>query len=136
MSSNDRADAGAVWIVYDGDCPFCSSYVLLYRIRGHAKQVHLVDARSSHPILREVRAEKFDLNEGMAVKFNGRFYHGASAMNVLAILGSDETLFNRVNRILFRRPRLARLLYPLLVRGRLIALRVLGRPLIGKTQVR
>jgi hypothetical protein len=51
-------------------------------------------------------------------------------MNLLAILGSDATVFNRLNALLFRRPALARLLYPLLVRGRLATLRLLGRGLI------
>lgn len=120
-----------LWVVYDGLCPFCSSYVQLYRIREHAKRVHLIDARMSHSVVDEMRALGLDFNAGMAVKFNGRVYHGAEAMNFLAILGSRDTLFNRVNKALFRRPRLARLLYPALVRGRLITLRLLCRPAIG-----
>ena len=63
---------------------------------------------------------------------DGRLYHGAAAMNLLAILGSGETLFNRLNRLLFLHPNWARRLYPLLVRGRLIPLRLLGRSLIGE----
>ncbi len=120
-----------VWVVYDGECPFCSSYITLYRIRSLTKQVHLVDARTSHPILEEIRRARFDLDRGMAVKFNGRLYYGPDAMNILAILGSDGTLFNRLNRALFGRPHLARFLYPWLVRGRWIVLRLLGRRLIG-----
>jgi hypothetical protein len=54
-------------------------------------------------------------------------------MNLLAILDSDETLFNCLNWILLRRPRLARLLYPILARGRMITLRALGRPPIDDT---
>jgi hypothetical protein len=53
------------------------------------------------------------------------------ALNVLAILGSEETLFNRMNHALFGRPRLAFWLYPLMARGRLITLRLLGRRLIN-----
>ena len=79
----------------------------------------------------EVRSRGLDLDEGMAVMFQGRLYHGAGAMNMLAILGSDGGIFNRVNGALFRHPRLARLLYPVLVRGRWIALRLLGRRLIA-----
>jgi hypothetical protein len=67
----------------------------------------------------------------MVVRFQGRLYHGAAAMSMLAILGSDRNLFNRINGALFRHPRLARLLYPVLVRGRWIVLRVLGRRLIA-----
>ena len=123
-----------LWVVYDGECPFCSSYVLLYRLRERTKQVHLIDARSTHPMVDEVRRARLDLDEGMAVKFQGRLYHGAAAMNILAILGSDGGVFNRVNRALFRHPRLARFLYPMLVRGRWIVLRLLGRRLIADGQ--
>jgi predicted DCC family thiol-disulfide oxidoreductase YuxK len=131
MSSADSTTAtNELWVVYDGECPFCSSYVRLYRIREHTKQVHLIDARTSHPIMEEIRQRNLNLDEGMAVKLDDRFYHGAEAIQLLAILGSGDTIFNRLNQALFRRPRLARRLYPLLVRGRLLTLRLLGRTLI------
>lgn len=126
MSGHDTA-ADELWVVYDGECPFCSSYVRLYRLREVAGKVHLVDAREPHPIVDEVRSLGFDLDEGMAVKAVGKFYHGAAAMQFLAILGTGSGLFNRVNRAIFRHPRLARVLYPWLVRGRLLTLRLLGR---------
>jgi len=116
-----------IWIVYDGECPFCSSYVRLYRLRELAGRVLLVDAREPHPVLGEVRARGFDLDEGMVVKAAGRFYHGAEAMQILAILGAGSGLFNALNRAIFRHPRLARALYPWMVRGRLATLRLLGR---------
>jgi hypothetical protein len=96
--------------------------------------VHLIDARSGDPVVSEVRRAGYDLDVGMVVKFEGRLYHGAEAMTVLAILGSDGTIFNRLNRALFGHPRLARALYPWLVRGRLLVLRVLGRKLIGNAE--
>lgn len=131
MFAAKPAEDGELWIVYDGECPFCSSYVTLYRLRERTGKVHLIDARSGHPLVDEVRSRGLDLDEGMAVMFQGRLYHGAGAMNMLAILGSDGGIFNRVNGALFRHPRLARLLYPVLVRGRWIALRLLGRRLIA-----
>jgi predicted DCC family thiol-disulfide oxidoreductase YuxK len=130
-TSTDVADSEALWIVYDGDCPLCSRFSTLYRAREVAQQVRLVDARSQHPIVAEVQARGFDLDAGMVVKLGDRFYHGADAMGVMALLGSDRTLFNRMNRAVFRRPRLARHLYPVLVRGRRLLLRLLGRDLIG-----
>jgi predicted DCC family thiol-disulfide oxidoreductase YuxK len=129
--SADDPDTG-LWIVYDGDCPFCSSYVRLYRLREVTGKVHLIDARTDHPILREVEARGFDLDQGMAVKASGRFYHGAEALQFLAILGAGDGLFNRLNRALFRHPNLSRALYPLMVRGRLLTLRLLGRTTLGE----
>lgn len=122
-----------LWVVYDGECPFCSSYVRLYRLREVAGKVHLLDAREPHPVVEEVRALGLDLDEGMAVKASGRFYHGAEAMQILAILGGSG-LFNRINRAVFRHPGLARALYPWLVRGRLLTLRLLGRRTLHSTR--
>ena len=127
-----RADLGDLWVVYDGECPFCSSYARLYRIRSHAANLHLIDARDErHPLVAEIKAHGLDLNQGMAVKFGGQIYHGAAAMEMLAVLGAEGSLFNRLNRTLFRHPWLARRLYPLLVCGRLLTLKLLGRSLIG-----
>jgi len=126
MSPPDPART-ELWVVYDGECPFCTSFVLLYRLREVTGTVHLIDAREKHPLVEEVRARGLDLDQGMAVQAAGRFYHGAEAMQILAILGADSGLFNRINRAIFRHPGLARLLYPWLVRGRLLTLRLLGR---------
>ncbi|MGH6979595.1 MAG: DCC1-like thiol-disulfide oxidoreductase family protein [Stellaceae bacterium] len=131
--SSIEDDTADVWVVYDGECPFCRSYVQLYRLRDRM-QVHLIDARTPHPLVTELKARRINLDLGMAVRFNDRLYHGAEAMNLLAVLGSGDTIFNIVNRILFRHRRLARLLYPALVKGRLLTLRLLGRRLIGEHQ--
>jgi predicted DCC family thiol-disulfide oxidoreductase YuxK len=121
-----------VWVVYDAECPFCSRYVLLYQLRERGQRVHLIDARSPDPIVGEVRARNLDLNEGMVVRWRGQYYYGAEAMHLLATLAGDGSFFNRVNRLLFSRSRLARALYPALVRGRKLTLRLLGRKLIGE----
>ncbi|MFK4505587.1 DUF393 domain-containing protein [Bradyrhizobium daqingense] len=119
-----------IWVVYDGECPFCSRYVLLYELRERGQRVHLIDARSEHPIVRDIRARNLDLNEGMVVFRRGQHYYGADAMHLLATLAGETTVFNRLNRLVFSRPRLARILYPALVRGRKLLLRLLGRKLI------
>jgi predicted DCC family thiol-disulfide oxidoreductase YuxK len=129
-SSNSPGNAQEIWIVYDGLCPFCSRYVLMYRIRQLIEKVYLIDARSDDPLVRELSEKGFDLNEGMAVKWNGRFYYGADCLHVLALLGSEGSVFNRLNRWVFSRQRLARVLYPVLVSCRKLTLRILGRPAI------
>lgn len=132
---NDMAANDDIWVVYDGECLLCNAFVLRYRIQQVVRQMHLIDARMSDPLVDEVRRAGLDLDSGMVVKLKGRFYHGADAINALAILGSDNTLFNRINRALFRRPQVARLIYPLLVQGRLLLLRILGRSPIGALPV-
>ena len=121
-------DAKQIWVVYDGMCPFCTRYVMLYRIRQLAEKVHMIDARSDHPVVAEVKARGLDLENGMAVKWNGQYYHGAAALHVLALLGSENGVFNRLNRVIFSRPKLGRFLYPGMVAGRRLTLKLLGRP--------
>jgi predicted DCC family thiol-disulfide oxidoreductase YuxK len=131
-ASSDPSDGGHdIWIVYDGLCPFCSRYVLMYRIRQLVENVHLIDARDrDDPLVKELSESGFDLNEGMAVKWNGQLYYGAECMHLLALLGTESSVFNRLNRWTFSRRRLARALYPALVRCRKITLWFLGRPAI------
>lgn len=137
MSAPDPAHGpsgmGHIWVVYDGECPFCSSFVTMYRLRELAGRVHLIDARSRHPLVGEVQRLGLDLNEGMAVLVMGKVYWGAEAMHMLALLGSGSNFFNRANRLLFRHQALARLLYPILVRGRLLTLKLLGRAPIANS---
>lgn len=132
MSDGTDMQESDLAIVYDGHCPFCASYVRLYRIREVGRRVYLIDGRTPHPIVDEINQRNLDLDAGMVVKFGNRLYHGAAAMNILAILGSNQSWFNRINRMLFGRPRLAAWLYPVLARGRLVTLRLLGRRLISE----
>ena len=132
----NREGAEELVVVYDGQCPFCTRFVQLYRIRQLVGRVRLVDARDapdSDPVLREVAEAGLDLDEGMAVKWRGRIYHGADAMHVLALLGAESSVFGRMNRALFTRPALASWIYPALVAGRRRSVSLLGRRLIGES---
>lgn len=117
----------STWIVYDGQCPFCSRYVQLVRLRETLGQVRLIDARKGGPEVEEVRRAGLDLDEGMVLKWDGRLYHGAECINMLALLSTPSSGFNRVNAALFRSPTASRLLYPVLRAGRNAVLRMLGR---------
>ena len=118
---------GEAWLVYDGECPFCSAYVRYLRVRESLGKVHLVNARDGHPVVDEIRARGLDLDEGMVLKLGDRYYHGADCINVLALLSTGSGPFNRLNAAIFRSPAASRWLYPLLRSGRNLALRLLGR---------
>ena len=118
-------------VIYDGECPFCSAYVRMVRLREAAGGVELIDARGDHPILDRIAAEGLDLDDGMVVEMDGTLYHGDAAMTALASMTTRSGLFNRLVRGLFARPRLARIIYPPLVAGRALTLRLLGRQKIG-----
>jgi predicted DCC family thiol-disulfide oxidoreductase YuxK len=125
-----QTEPGA-WIVYDGQCPFCSRYVQLVRLRETLGQVQLVDARKGGPMVDEARAAGLDLDEGMVLKLDGRLYHGADCINMLALLSTPSSRFNRINAALFRSRTASRLMYPMLRTGRNAVLRLLGRTRIS-----
>ena len=91
-----------VQIVYDGECPFCSRFVTLYRAKSVVGRVELIDAREDHPAVRKVKSLGHDLDKGMAVLWEGRIYHGADAISFMAMIGADGDLFNRLNKLIFR----------------------------------
>jgi predicted DCC family thiol-disulfide oxidoreductase YuxK len=122
-----------VRIVYDGQCPFCSRYVALLRLREALGRVALIDARQGGPLVDEIRAAGLDLDDGMVLKMDGRLYHGDECIHRLALLSTPSGLFNRVNAAMFRSPTASRLLYPVLRTGRNAALRLLGRPKLNRS---
>jgi predicted DCC family thiol-disulfide oxidoreductase YuxK len=102
-------------IIYDGDCPFCSGYVALLRLREQY-DVRLIDARKEPAVAARYG---LDLNEGMIVEFDGKVHHGARAMSLLARLSGTLSPL--------RSERVASAVYPLFRFGRNVALKVLGR---------
>ena len=69
--SGGEGEPGA-WIVYDGDCPFCSRYVQMVRLREAVGPVRLVNAREGGPLVEEARRAGFDLDAGMVLKMGGK----------------------------------------------------------------
>lgn len=126
MTSRPQASEG-ITIVYDGECPFCSNYVTMARLRAAAGPVELKDAREGGETVRMLQARGYDLNEGMAMIEGGVVYHGADCLNRMALLSTEADWFNRLNARIFRSPRLSRALYPALRFGRSVTLRLMGR---------
>ena len=102
------------------------------RLCDSAGPVTMVDARTAdHPVMGEIRAAGLDIDRGMVVKLDGQLHHGDAAMTALALMTTPSGGFNRMMRALFRRPGLARVIYPPMVAGRNLTLRLLGRRPIG-----
>lgn len=117
-------------IIYDGDCVFCNNYVRLLKLKEAIGEVELVDARSGDPRVERFWHEGYDLNQGMLFIHKGRVYHGDEAINVLASLSSNSTIFNRINGAVLSNVQTARVLYPLLKLGRRFVLLVRGKKLL------
>lgn len=115
------------WLLYDGECPFCSHYVRHVRLREAIGPITLANAREHASLVDEVRRLGFDVDTGMVLKLDGNYYHGADCIHALALLTTSSGWFNRLNSLMFRSARASRLLYPLLRTGRNLTLRLLGR---------
>jgi len=123
-----------ITVLYDGQCPFCSSWVSMIRLRDTVGRVEMVDARSDDPRITEAIAAGHDLDEGMVVIWQGRHFHGRDAVHLLATLSAPQGVLNGVQRLVFRSPRRASLAYPILARGRRLFLRLAGRPSIARQE--
>ncbi len=133
MASNtiSHEDGAGIEIVYDGECPFCTRYAKLLRLRETVGPVRIIDARSDDPLVAEVKAAGLDLDEGMAVRFNGRIYHGHECIHLLSLLSTPSGLVNRFMRTFFRSRAMSRVFYPWMVAGRNLSLRAMGHKKIG-----
>lgn len=103
-----------VWFAYDGQCPLCLMGATHFRIRDAAGNLQLLDAREqpAHPLMQEIKEQRLNLDEGMVIKFKNTFYQGADALNIMAMLSTNNGWFNRINALLFRSRFLSKLLYP------------------------
>jgi predicted DCC family thiol-disulfide oxidoreductase YuxK len=115
-------------IIFDGECPFCSAYVRMLRLRDAAGPVKLIDAREHGAIAAGLADQGIDLNQTMAVRYGGATYTGAQAVELLSVLSSESGLANRFIARILRNKTRAALLYPVLRAGRNLTLRILGRP--------
>jgi hypothetical protein len=103
------------------------------RLAESAGSLELLDARQHPELVRQLGHLGYSLDEGMLVVVGERYYHGAAAIHVLALMSSRSGWFNRLNYTLFRSPKWSSAVYPILVFGRRVLLRVLGRKPIGTT---
>jgi predicted DCC family thiol-disulfide oxidoreductase YuxK len=118
-----------VRLVYDGDCPVCRFYAS--RVDLGEDQLELVDARNPGDLMAEISAAGIDIDAGMVVKTGATILTGSDAIHELALRSSGEGFFNRLTARMFGSPRLARVLYPPLVSGRNLLLKILGKTRIN-----
>ena len=122
--ATDRNSEEKVWLVYDGECPICANVSKAYKIKKTLGSLQVLDARTekNHPIMREINSLNLDLDQGMVIKFKNTHYHAVDALHVMALLGTNSGLFNRINSYIFRSKFLAKLCYPIFRSGRNFAL--------------
>ncbi len=114
-------------VIYDGDCPFCASYVAYCRLKEAFPDVTLTDARAAPDRVAIYRGQGMDINKGMIVIYGDAVYFGDRAMAVLSQISRPDAFLQGIMRLFFRWPAMARGFYGALRLGRDGALMLLGR---------
>ncbi len=83
-ASFDRAGAD-LFIVYDGECPFCSRYVALQRLRESIGKVSMVNARDHLPDVAAAKKPGRKVRIGRPNTTSSALIHHASRVNDEAI---------------------------------------------------
>jgi predicted DCC family thiol-disulfide oxidoreductase YuxK len=118
-------------LIYDGDCPFCSRYAQLARIREALGPLRLINAREHPDLVRQLAEKGYDLDKGMVLQTGEKIYFGDECLNALALMSTRSGVFNTLTGAVFRSKKVSRWVYPVLRCGRNVILRILGRKKIN-----
>ena len=125
----DAAIPNDPFLLYDGECPFCSFYAAKSRFEERiGRPLRLIDGRHAPELVTRLRREGCDLDQGMILALHGRRYHGAAAMVVLKGMTTGTGRFGRFARWFTSSPARIRAAYPWLRRLRRAVLVVKGVP--------
>jgi predicted DCC family thiol-disulfide oxidoreductase YuxK len=120
------------YLIYDGECPFCSRYSRLLNVREKVGNLTLINARDGGPLVEKIQSIPFDLNQGMVFIYGDDYYFGDDALHILGLLSSKGGIFSSLNRILFSSRTMVKISYPILRFGRNMTLKWLNIPQIEK----
>lgn len=126
--------SGKTLMIYDGDCPFCTRFVAWQSLRASVGPVDMLNARDGGEYISVLWDAGYDFNEGMVLIWNDQIFHGDDCVHRLALLSSRSGVFNKLNSVIFKSPRISALLYPVLRTGRNITLQVIGRKRLSKAE--
>lgn len=103
-----------IWFVYDGECPICQYAAEAMRMKQAYGSLSLLNAREAadDPLIEEINRRGLDLDEGMVIYLDGRFYHGKQALMFMARYGTASNGFMSAVKLLFWSKSLALIFYP------------------------
>ena len=114
-------------IIYDGECPFCSKYVRLVQLKKSVGKVELINARTDSAIQKKLKKLSINVNQGMVLIDGKDIYFAEDCIHRLALLSTSSTIFNRINKFVFKHKILSKVLYPIMRTGRNFILFILRR---------
>lgn len=124
-----------VVVVYDRQCPACDFYCNRVRLKESGGRLVLADARDGGPLMEEITERGLDIDQGMVVKIGNEMYYGSEAIHVLALMGTNKGVFNRLAYWLFGSRTASQVLYPVFRACRNLLLKMLGRTKVNNLRV-
>ena len=118
----------ALTLIYDGGCPFCQDFASRSELSSGIGGLQIIDGRTDHTLRRDLLNRGISLANGAVLIENDQLWHGSDAIAELSRRMNPSDPLLGLLRELFREQPRARLLYPLLLTARLIALRWKGLP--------
>jgi predicted DCC family thiol-disulfide oxidoreductase YuxK len=129
--STVQGGADADFLLYDGECPACSAYVAMSRLRQLYPGLRVMSARTQPALVADLRGKGYEINEGMVLRLDGVIHFGPDATHLIAVLGrASPSWWRKAALAGIGTAPWARRLYPWLNRARGLLLRLLGRKLI------
>lgn len=122
-------------LIYDRECPFCHDYCQRVRVLQTVGELTLIDAREDSEAMQQITQRGWDIDQGMVLKTGEQWYYGSDAIHALALISSQVGWFNRFNYWVFKSPKRARILYPMLRSLRNLALKLMRKTKINNLDI-
>lgn len=118
------------YLLYDGECPACRSYVAIARLRQLWPDLRVLNARDQPQLVADLRWRGYEINDTFVLSLGGTIYAGPQATRMIAEQGRAHGGPRSWFLAAIGTAPWSRGLYPWLSRGRRLLLTLLGKPLI------
>ena len=117
-----------ILFIYDGECPFCNHFAQLLELKSSIPTLQILDGRDNLKKLTQLYKEGYDLNKGAILINNGQVKQGAEAINwICSELKDPNDSLLEILKLIFSSKKRGKILFPLLLLARRIALTVKGK---------
>ena len=115
-------------LIYDGGCPFCRDFASRSELNSGIGGFQIIDGRADITLRRDLLKKGISLANGAVLIENDQLWHGSEAIAELSRrMNPSDPLLGLLRELFQDQPR-ARLLYPLLLTARRVALGLKGLP--------
>lgn len=109
-------------LIYDGGCPFCRDFASRSELGSGISGLQIIDGRADSDLRKELHERGLSLANGAVLMENDQLWHGSEAIAELSRrMNPSDPLLLFMSELFRDQPR-AKILYPLLLTARRLAL--------------